>query len=364
MATQMRQTNSFIASQISEEAFRFDFFQAARLLELIYAVPQENRAETLAKDASSKAYIAPSPIRFRSHIGLAFPASQLAEVNLPAHEGEAVEMVVNFFGLAGIYGPLPYHITETILESEKKHPGKSAYREFLDIFNHRLLELRYQIRKLFRPGYQPGIRRNDILHTTLFSLLGISPIEFRDRMAISDNSLLRYAGLLANRVRSLCGLESMLADYFQVPAEGRSLTGGWYPLQTEQQCHIGSEGQNNRLGDNAVIGSRVWCQEAAFEMHLGPMNWDVFLSFLPVSGAKAFPALLDLTRAYAGFDLDYDLILKLNTDQIPAQGMGKAGSRLGWNALLPGINPTTKHIEVRLGSELWRQGTPGVATHG
>ena len=45
-----------------------------------------------------------------------------------------------------------------------------------------------------------------------------------------DDTLIYYAGLLAQRPRSAQALQQILADYFEVPVEIEQFAGGWYRL--------------------------------------------------------------------------------------------------------------------------------------
>ena len=133
----MRNRSSSIARQISADVYHFDFYQAVRLLEAVHAQEQQHQGH------QSKLW--DSPIRFRTRVGLSFCRGQIAELNLSEEVGKPYEMVVNFFGLTGIDSPLPYFYTEEIINQESQYIGKSALREFFDLFNHRLLRLKFDI---------------------------------------------------------------------------------------------------------------------------------------------------------------------------------------------------------------------------
>ena len=60
----------------------------------------------------------------------------------------------------------------------------------------------------------------------------------RDRQAVPDDTLIYYAGLLAQRPRSAQALQQILADYFEVPVKIEQFAGGWYRLDGETQCRL------------------------------------------------------------------------------------------------------------------------------
>ena len=51
-----------------------------------------------------------------------------------------------------------------------------------------------------------------------------------------DESLLFYTGLLALQPRSAWRCDSILEDYFDVPAEVEQFVGAWHPLDPADQC--------------------------------------------------------------------------------------------------------------------------------
>ena len=92
--------------QILDEAYRFEFFQAVRLLERIY--PERS---PVGQDVTPHNEV----VRFKSHLSLGFPASQIQsirEADDELDEQRRFEMFINFMGMIGIIGVLPIHYTE------------------------------------------------------------------------------------------------------------------------------------------------------------------------------------------------------------------------------------------------------------
>jgi type VI secretion system protein ImpH len=329
-------TDRPVAEQLFAEAYRFDFFQAVHLLERL--MPRAPRV-------GDTGGLRPEPVRFRSSLMAAFPASEIDRLALGARPGEPPEMTVNFMGLAGGFGPLPPPLAELVLARARR--GDTAGRDFLDIFNHRLVSLFYRARAKHRPSLARGTPADSNFALYLFALLGLAMPELRGRMAFPDRALLHYAGLLAERPRSLHGLERLLADYFGVPVKGRALEGRWLAIDESEQTRLGSSGRNARLGQGAVLGRRAWDQQAGLRLILGPLSYARFRTLLP--DGNAHPRLIALVGFYAETPLEPEFHLVLSPAEVPSTRLGRAhGAKLGWTSFL-----TTRRrrvpAEVRLG---------------
>ena len=305
-----------------EEPYRFDFFQAVRLLEM---------ADSTSAPVGEGAEPAREAVRFKSAVGLAFAASDVADVRPPTGTGGAAEMTVNFMGLAGAMGPL--HMPSTELIVERAWRRDTSLRDFLDIFNHRLVSLLYRIRKQHRLGLGGAPPGEDRASAYLYSVVGLGTPNVRGRMQVKDRALLFYAGLLGQQPRSMAGLERVLADYFGAPARGLPFRGRWRELEEGQRTVLGERGRNRALGVDATAGTRVWDQQGAFEVVLGPLTFEQFQDFLPTGWA--FRPLCDLARFYVGDELDFAFRLTLKASEIPPTRLGeRGGARLGWTSWL------------------------------
>jgi type VI secretion system protein ImpH len=340
-----------VADWLYREPYGFDFFQAVRLIELAAQALAPAGAHASIGEGSEPAR---ESLRFRSGVGLDFPASDVADVRPPIRKGEgaAARMTVNFMGLAGATGPLNTPSTELIIERE--FHGDDAPRDFLDIFNHRLVSLLYRTRKLHRVALDNSEPGEDRVASYLYSVAGLGTSGLRDRTQVKDRALLFYAGLLGQQPRSMAGLEAILSHYFGARAVGVPFKGRWHDLEESQWTRIGETGRNMTLGVDAVVGKRVWDAQGEFEMELGPLTLEQFEDFLPTGWA--FRPLCDLVRFYVGDELDFSFRLKLAASEIPAAwlpqrrdpddqarrrwGPGgarvgrKGGARLGWTSRL------------------------------
>src|SRR5262249_13780746 len=265
----------------------FDFLQAVRLLEI--------RAQGSARPHDAPPYA--DVVRFRASFELGFAPSEIRDLQRPA-PGGVPEMTIAMFGTGGPDGPLPTSFTADILDRLKNQAA--ALAAFLDIFHHRLVSLLYRIHKVHRlalvsvaPDRTPAARY-------ALSLVGLGLPSLASQLE-APSAVLRYAGLLAATPRSAVGLAVMLTDYFAVPFEVRQFAGDWYALDPDECTHIGVAGRNHAIGHNAVVGTRVWIQDAGVVLRVGPLTARQFGNFLPEGAAHG--ALAEMVRFYAGADL-------------------------------------------------------------
>ena len=330
-------TDRSILDLLFTEGFRFDFFRAVQILEDLYPkAPSVGAGPEPDKEA----------VRFKSRVDLGFPPTDIHDI-VPGPEGEPAGMTVNFMGLAGAAGPLPLPYTRLIIERGLAHD--TAFKAFLDIFNHRLISLFYRARKTSRIGLENRPADETRFARYLFSLIGLGLPGLRNRLGISDRGLLHYTGLLAQKPRSMKGLEIMLSDYFGVRVEGRQFIGQWLEIEPDQWTRIGPSGQNRELGQSAVLGTRVWSQRNKFELRVGPLDLSRFLKLLPIG--RAYGPFCRLTRFYADPDLDFDLVLLLEAGEVPGLAIGgPRASRLGWTSWIHTRAAAAGNFAIRLSS--------------
>jgi type VI secretion system protein ImpH len=312
-----------------EEGFRFEFFQAVRLLERI-----SPRQRAVGRDAKPEHEVA----RFRSQSSLSFPASDVHEIARPVDGDGPAGVTVTFMGLAGLSGPLPRHYTDLI--NERLRQKDAALRDFLDLFNHRLISLFFRAWEKYRLpiGYERAAWRRegrDPLSLALFDLMGMGTDGLRGRLGVEDEILLYSSGLVAQRPRSAGALEGILTAYFDVSVRAIQFVGQWLPIAEEDRSCLGVGGPNSALGVNAVLGRRVWDQQAKFVLRMGPLGYGTFCDLLP--SGTAFAPLVRLTWFLAGQECDFDVQLVLRAAEVPRCRLGETGPtapRLGWSTWL------------------------------
>jgi type VI secretion system protein ImpH len=326
-----------VAEGLFAEGHRFAFVQAVRLLEDLYL--REGRTAP-GEGAEPDREV----VRFRHGVRLDFPATDVDEVVFPSTDAPA-EMTVNVLGLAGALGPLPPPVTELVVE--RTFRKDTALRDFLDIFNHRLISILYRARKKYRPALDPQAPDRGRVASVLNAFLGLATPHLLGRTALRDRALLPYTGLFSDRYRSIVGLVRLVEDYFAVAAAVVPFRGRWHDLEDDDVTRIGTAGRNQILGQGAVLGRRIWDEEAAIEVQLGPLSLDRFMSFLP--NGRTHSALVAAVRFYLREEVGFHVRLTLDAGEVPELRIGQAeGAYLGWTTWLKTRPFSKDDSQVRL----------------
>ncbi|HYH10583.1 MAG TPA: type VI secretion system baseplate subunit TssG [Thermoanaerobaculia bacterium] len=313
-----------VREELFGDASRFSFLQAVRLLEQMYVHEARNRP---AEGVSPQQEL----VLFRQALRLDFPITDVEHFTERIAPDEPHQMTVNVMGLGGSTGPLPHHVTEQLLARSTR--GDRAGRDFLDVFNHRLISLLYRARKKYRPQVDPRGPAHSRVANVLFALLGLGTRHLRGRLGIPDRALLAYAGYFVTSHRPAVGLERIVEHCFDVPAKIKPFVGKWQKIEEDDRTHIGLTGRNQRLGRDTVLGSRYFDQAASFELQLGPMSPMKLVTFL--RGGQAFRPLVSLVRFYAREELDFSFRLIVRKKDISKSELTRPRRhRLGWTAWL------------------------------
>lgn len=329
MVTARRRTDPALTDILFDESYRFDFFQAVRVLERVYRERQPVGYGAITTEEI---------VRFTTRISLNFPSSAIYEINPPDGEDQPAEMNVTFMGLAGLVGVLPRHYTEMILERARQKDF--TLRDFLDLFNHRFISHFYRAWEKYRfpVAYERAVNRGDRFDQVslyLFHLFGMGTGGLRERLDIQGEALLYYSGLMAQQPHSSSALEALLGDYFEIPVRTIQFVGQWLPLTADQRTRLSTQELNHDLKAGLVLGARFWDQQAKFRLRLGPMKFGKFKRFFPKG--KALNELVQLVRLFNGQQLDFDLQLVLEAAEVPGCRLGKPGPdavQLGWSTWL------------------------------
>jgi type VI secretion system protein ImpH len=324
---------SEVEEQLRNEPYRFEFFQAIRLLERM--LPDRKPVGRFTNPSEEVARLGAFP-------SLSFPASEIQSIDWPV--GKPPSLAVNFMGATGPQGPLPHFYTTLIIA--RLRSGDRTLRDFLDLFHHRMLSFFYQAWEKYRfaISYERGERDRFSHH--LLDLIGLGTAGLQDRLAVPDDAFLFFAGILGQRPHSAHALELLLNDYFEVPVEVIQLVGGWFQLDQATECCIGDRyTPSEQLGLGAVVGDEVWNQQARARIRIGPIGLEDYLDFLP--NGTAFKPLRALLRFWTNEEIDFEVQLILNREEVPPCQLGGEGDgapQLGWVTWMKS-KPMDRHPE-------------------
>jgi type VI secretion system protein ImpH len=326
-----------LSDLVRGEPYRFDFFQAVRVLEAAARLRADSDPRHPAAAVGRDHAPHREHVRFRAAPSLSFPAAPLAQVRGSTGAGPA-EAVVTFLGLFGPHGVLPPHYTALLLR--RLRDKDFALRDFLDLFNHRAVSLfyraweKYRLPIAFERAARDGV--TDPATQVVYCFAGFGTDGLRGRQAVPDGAFLYYAGHFAHFPRSAVALEALLADYFGLPVEVEQAAGQWLTLADADRSRLPDDefpdGMNAALGLTALAGERVWDVQSKFRIAVGPLTYAEFRRFMP--DGDGLRQLGALTRTYVGPELDFEVVPLLKPTDAPPlvlAGDGPDGPQLGWN---------------------------------
>lgn len=322
MAGENRSSTSAITflTEVSEKPYRYGFFLTVRRINCFYNdKPITGSAFRPSED----------PLRFSQEPYTSFAASTLNALEFD-ESSQYPRLSQNFIGLFGPNGPLPLHLTEYARDRSRHHHDKSMAR-FADIFHHRIISLFYRAWAQSQPTVQFDRPDTDRFAVYLGSLIGLGLPSLRDVDSMHHLSKLSFAGHLGSLPRHVSGLVSLLQGYFGVVVNVVEYIAHWMKIPDQDRIRLGEGSIAGLLGQDTVIGERVWQRQDKFRISLGPLSLDEYESFLP--NGHSFEALVSAVRNYVGLEYLWEVNLILEKEDKPVTCLGKSGT-LGWTSWL------------------------------
>ncbi len=350
-------SSASVVERLRARPTRFGFFQAVRILEraAARAEPAPARARRTFVGSDDPAAEA---VRFRVTPSLGFPAHAIDRIR--RREGQTHdEVTITFTGLTGPAGVLPDHYTELVLRRSRRRDN--GLRDFLDLFNHRLVAFFYRAWVKYRPpvAYERAQMRGDTdaFSSAVRALVGLAAPSLSDRLGLSDESFMYYAGHLSRAPRSAAVIEQLVAERFGLPARLDQFAGEWRYLPENDRTRLPSarrpDGSYAVLGRDAMLGERCWDVTGRVRLWLGPMPYAAYRELLP--GGDQAHALGDFTKMVLGPSLGAEVQLVLSQDDVPPLRL--AGHATG-DAPAEGEMPDDPDAR-RLGWDTWLAASSG-----
>jgi len=343
-----------VIERLFAQPYRFEYFQAVRMLELWlkrHGAPGEGAVANF--------------LRFQNSTSLNFPASQLEAMQpeprdvptdpralaqaLQSAQLKYIRITPAFMGFLGSSGTLPAHYTERIA-AHALYEKDDGPRAFLDTFSNRALALFYEAWRKYRLELKYQVDGKDTFLPLLLSLAGMGNESLRRRLAddgdgVLDESIGYFATAMRQRPASAVQIAKVLSEYFNQPIKAEQFIGCWYDVPVEQQTVLGLG--NAMLGAGAMAGSRVWQRDLRLRLVVGPLDLEGYESFLP--GGKAAKALKSMLTMFTGLSLEYEVQLVLRAADVQGARLedDRVGGRLGWDSFLVTDAQTQDRADVR-----------------
>jgi type VI secretion system protein ImpH len=299
---------------LAETPWRFDVFDVLRQFER--AFPDKPRIGDSATLEQEFLLLGQEPY-------MAFPASNVAALKQDAHQRH--RLLVRFLGLLGPQGALPLATTEDA--SQWSEMRDDSFARFLDILNHRFLQLFYRAWADARPVAQRDRPQTDRFAAYVGSPVGLASPAMQNRDSIDDYAKLGLAGLMGPKVKSASRVKSMVGFLFDVKVEIEEFVGTWLEIEPGDRMRLGEAG--SALGQDTLIGSSTYTVSDKFRIHIFVRDLEQFEIFLP--SGKVCEKLADLIFFYLGDLPLYEVQLTLPTRAVRPMSLGAFG-QLGWTS--------------------------------
>jgi type VI secretion system protein ImpH len=300
-----------LLKEMEAEPWRFDFFSVLRQLE---------------RDCRDRPRISDSGSRREDIVSLGqdpyleFPASNLSRVTVA--DGR-INVIVKFLGLLGPQGALPLVTTEESYDWLRMRDD--AFARFLDIFNHRFLQLFFRAWADSRPIAQHDRPEQDRFVAYVGSMIGLGSPPLQNLDSLPDPAKLCFAGLIACQARSASRLKGFVAGLFGVKVEVDEFVGSWLSFEAGDRSALGQ--RNSGLGTNMSLGASIFSIQDKIRVRVFTRSLAQYKRFLP-SGDLCRP-LADAVFFFIGDQLDWELELAIPAGEVEPVQLGRLG-QIGW----------------------------------
>lgn len=342
-----------VIDRLLSEPYRFDFFQAVRLLET-----------WLRQNGVAQGDVLADWLRFQNRLSLAFPASDIealapvatgavnsgAELQAALRAGQLqhINITPAFMGFLGSSGVLPLHYTQRVAAYEQQEKDPAA-RAFFDMFSTQSLGFFYQAWARHRPECMTDAEGGDGFLPLLLAIAGngaqaAAGAAELDQPGIADEVLAFHAAQFSRRAVPACTIAGTLSEYFEVPFELQQLVGCWedLPAADQAQVDVGNVG----LASGVLLGARIYRRDTRARLRIGPLDRDQFERFLP--GGAAARELEQMLGLFCGAGISFEVRLILHRREVGgARLASNSQARLGLDAFVLEAQPGDHREDIR-----------------
>ena len=309
----------------------FNFYQAMRLL-----IPTDRIGVSELERIDHS-------LELTCDAGDQFHANDISEVS---YNNQKANVNVATFGLSGPLGPLPQQHSEWIYAEARA--GASELKDFLNLFEHRFISLLYLIKQRSQMGLHQGDRSLSPVYRYLSELSGL-PLksDFKNSPSEQYKLLLPFAGLLIGGKTSAASVSNILSTLLNTSVKINSMQGAFITVDKAHQARLSSGLSSSslpqRLGDSVALGSRVWDQQNAIEIEIGPVDYQIANGWIP--GEEEYDQLVDLLRYTTNAQWVLHTVIDVQESSIPKSFFSNE-MRLGFNSWIK-TNHSNEHIDTK-----------------
>jgi type VI secretion system protein ImpH len=299
---------------LEDQPWRFDYFAVLRHLERSFADKPRIGDSATSRDEF---------VRLGQDPFMDFPASNLARIE--RRDDGPMQIFVKYLGLLGPQGALPLATSE-----EAYHyvlARDDAFPRFLDLFNHRFIQLFFRAWADARPIVQHDRPDADRFIAYIGSAVGIGSTPYRNLDSVPDAAKLAFAGILGAQAKSAARLAGAVRGLFNVEAEIEEFVGCHLAIEADDCTILGR--RHNALGHDTLLGRHVFSVQDKIRIRIFTANLAQYVRFLP-TGDLCEP-LADLVFLFNGEQLDWDTELAIPAGDAAPIRLGTFG-QLGWTS--------------------------------
>ncbi len=235
---------------------------------------------------------------------------------------EQWNVCINFEGLYGGLGALPGYFSDEILHQTDE---VNALRDFLDIFNHRIIEALFDIWRSSQIFLENGVEAketdNQEFDQFLRALAGVPSHE--DQIPLYIKCLRRHHfSLYQRREKTVLGLANVLTSFFDgVDFEFEEHEERFIPIPSFQRAKLGGDFKLaiGKQG-NMLIGTRIRDINGRFSIKVADLDYASYMRFLP--GGDWHELVSGIVKSYTEDQWACGLKLELRADEIPKMQLG------------------------------------------
>ena len=265
-------------------------------------------------ELSSCTFESYSHVIFRSYLGISSMNKGIRKIKedfVISRMGNSYNYRVytTILALLGSKGVLPYHYTEKIIKQDKI--GDTTLLDFLDIFYNKIVHAFYCIVRdsnisinfqqyVFSKGNQIPM-----LIKKIGSLIGV---EYRPG-SLHFNFLLRYAGILAMRMRTASSLKSMISSWIGENVEIQQFVTMKKSLTKNQLTSLGKK--NSRLDGSFYSGLEAYLHQSKVIISCNTLSLKRY-KLVMIQSMNKNSFLNKILKFYLGKSVVYNLDLSVS----------------------------------------------------